>query len=781
MGSGFLRRLPRALLIFCFPAAALAQSEPPPGNPVISLAVLLQEYRDLAPAAEGIQVGGGTARIGRMRLDFEEGSLYPLLGPSKQVLGAYFKGRGFYFYRAEGALDRQTLAFNLSHFAVAPRLQDGILSDPFTHALMVFGPPMLPELLSAPGTGSEHPVSSNAGLLADFQRLWQVMGKGPIPWDHRATEATLNENGRRYLYVEIEGKSRPVGYCYDAVESDDESVFFFARGSRPELRSLDTLSTQRLPEDPALAEPDLVLKDIQIQISTEDNRSGRIRSDLTLWVGENKVRIARLALANNLASDPADWKSEKNSVLLRGVTNESGRQLPCSHRYHEVLVELPVAVNKGDLINLRFDTQWTGFTGMYGESFNNYFTLFGFPWFPSPSGWSESGYSFGLNAKTRKPYLPVASGSTRSLKEVGDFYELEAESTRRMRGIALFAGKYIVQEQQFPGLLVKVHALSAREDLMKIMPGIAYKFVQFYNSVLGDYPFTDLDLVEMAQFVGNDMYIGHGGVAPPGMVLLTTEAFHARLSEFSEYFSEGVNSRLAHEVAHQWFGHKAIPGSARDRWIAESGAEYMAGMAMAAAQPSQAVITGYPRMLAEWQADAKLCENIPIEMAYALEGDNGAMQRICLLYKRGPLVLHMLHTMVGNERFYAILKAFLDEANNGLVSLEDIQLAARKVLQTDMDWFFQQWIRESGTPEVHAEYTVRQSGGKFTLITRATQAAGGSFKKLLIPFVVDYGGGKREAKLLFEDKPEAEAQFELLQRPQSIAVDPSHNNLAVYR
>src|SRR5215510_4446801 len=103
------------------------------------------------------------------------------------------------------------------------------------------------------------------------------------------------------------------------------------------------------------------------------------------------------------------------------------------------------------------------------------------------------------------------------------------------------------------------------------------------------------------------------------MVLLTTEAFQARLSEFSEYFSEGVNSRLAHEVAHQWFGHKAIPGSERDWWIGESGAEYMSGMAMAATEPNQSVVTGFPRMLAEWRTDAKLCEKIPIEMAYTLE------------------------------------------------------------------------------------------------------------------------------------------------------------------
>src|SRR5262245_20530440 len=190
MGRRFLGTLALPLLTLGFPAGALAQSDASQGAPVVGLAVLLQEYRNLAPAAEGIRISGRTAKIGRMRLEFEEGVLFPLQGTSKQVLGAYFEGRGYYFYKSEGGVDRQTLAYNLGHFAVAPRLQDGILSDPFTHALMVFGPPMIAELLSAPGSVQDNPVDRGAELMTEFQKSWQAMGKGPVPWDHRATEAS---------------------------------------------------------------------------------------------------------------------------------------------------------------------------------------------------------------------------------------------------------------------------------------------------------------------------------------------------------------------------------------------------------------------------------------------------------------------------------------------------------------------------------------------------------------------------------------------------------------
>src|SRR5262249_62326882 len=104
----------------------------------------------------------------------------------------------------------------------------------------------------------------------------------------------------------------------------------------------------------------------------------------------------------------------------------------------------------------------------------------------------------------------------------------------------------------------------------------------------------------------------------------------------TEYFSWGINARLAHEVAHQWFGHKIFPSSYRDWWIVESGAEYMAGMAMAATQPQENLVTGFPRMLAGWQSGAKQCAGSPVESANLLQGDAGSLERFCLLYQKGP-------------------------------------------------------------------------------------------------------------------------------------------------
>ena len=84
-----------------------------------------------------------------------------------------------------------------------------------------------------------------------------------------------------------------------------------------------------------------------------------------------------------------------------------------------------------------------------------------------------------------------------------------------------------------------------------------------------------------------------------------------------------------------------------------------------------------------------------------------------------------------------------------------------------------------GIPEIRVHYGVERSAtGTFVLSGWAEQAAGPGFRRILIPMVLDYEGGRREAKLVFQDEPVEEFRFELAEKPKRISVDPAQNNLA---
>src|SRR5262249_57184771 len=107
----------------------------------------------------------------------------------------------------------------------------------------------------------------------------------------------------------------------------------------------------------------------------------------------------------------------------------------------------------------------------------------------------------------------------------------------------------------------RANALTARKDVLSKLPAIADKFLRFYEQALGEYPYDDLDIVEIPEFVADEAPHGAFGIAPGGMVLLTSEAYNARRNLVTEYFSVGINARLAHAVAPQMFATTIFPPS----------------------------------------------------------------------------------------------------------------------------------------------------------------------------------------------------------------------------
>ena len=187
-------------------------------------------------------------------------------------------------------------------------------------------------------------------------------------------------------------------------------------------------------------------------------------------------------------------------------------------------------------------------------------------------------------------------------------------------------------------------------------------------------------------------------------------------------------------------------------------------------------------MLAEWRSDARICADVaPIATANYLGGERGPRERRCLLQSRGPLVLHMLRGMIGNDRFAAATKRYLDAANMGPATTADFARAVSETVGGDMSWFFDQWIRGTGVPQVSVEQHVdRLPDGKFRLWGAVRQAPGPEFKKLIVPLVLDVGG-KTEVPAVFQEEPETTFDFPLPERPRSVKVDPSENNIATYK
>ncbi len=146
-------------------------------------------------------------------------------------------------------------------------------------------------------------------------------------------------------------------------------------------------------------------------------------------------------------------------------------------------------------------------------------------------------------------------------------------------------------------------------------------------------------------------------------------------------------SLVAHELAHQWFGDKVTCRDWQNIWLNEGFATY-----------SEAI---YQENKYGKKNFREVVDNI-FNTARQAKGsvyvqDISSVNSIfdyARSYAKGASVLHMLRGIVGDEKFFEILKTYLNDpqlAYNSATT-EDFQHVAEEVTGLDLNYFFSEWI-----------------------------------------------------------------------------------------
>ena len=218
-----------------------------------------------------------------------------------------------------------------------------------------------------------------------------------------------------------------------------------------------------------------------------------------------------------------------------------------------------------------------------------------------------------------------------------------------------------------------------------------------------------------------------------------------------------------------------------DDWLEAALTHYVTGEVAASLEPPDRVAGMWRSCLAEWRGyDGDCADLAPLSRADALGGELGMGDRLCLLSSRGPLVLHMLRAMVGEDGFRQVLRTLQQEAEKHTLRTSDLEKAIVAATPADLSWFARQWADRWGIPAVQSHWEVDASGGTPALRLSLAQSTTPSFK-LVLPVVVEYGGGHRQVHLVVHDGMHQDVRLPLTEKPKKITIDPANNNLAAYK
>jgi aminopeptidase N len=183
-------------------------------------------------------------------------------------------------------------------------------------------------------------------------------------------------------------------------------------------------------------------------------------------------------------------------------------------------------------------------------------------------------------------------------------------------------------------------------------------------------------------------------------MFITAEAFNPIGDQLNEVFSRGINERFAHEIAHQYWGHVVKMPSIQEQWLTESFAEMCAGLLIRDLRGK----SDFRGLVATWKGRAKQAADIaPIPLANQIsnEGDprSAWLDRMYLLYFKGPWLLNCIREQVGDHAFEVFLRSCQSNLEWKFGSTQIVERVLEAVTKKDWKPFFDEYYWGTRMPE----------------------------------------------------------------------------------
>jgi aminopeptidase N len=241
--------------------------------------------------------------------------------------------------------------------------------------------------------------------------------------------------------------------------------------------------------------------------------------------------------------------------------------------------------------------------------------------------------------------------------------------------------------------------------------------------------------------------------------------FYAEKPYVERRMGEGV---VRHETAHQWFGDAVTPRDWHHLWLSEGFASYLDLVAGAALDGDTLLASGMARNAEGYfgsdVVDRPIIDTTVTDPMLLLNANN---------YPKGAWVLHMLRGVIGDSAFFRGLRGYYRTYRDSTATSEDFQQVMEGAAGVELGWFFQQWLRQPGYPQLDVTWQYDAGSGRVLLgVTQSQKAGWGLFR---IPVLtVEFRGAdgavlRRDAVLTGR---QVFPRFDVPFAPTEVRVDP---------
>lgn len=625
---------------------------------------------------QGYRAEGLTLRLEDFELQLHSGTLFlppTAVGPTLLV----FVGDGTVRVAPRPAAERE----ELRKFCGSPELRERIRS-----AVVRIHPADLPRVLGGAALSPDHDA---ARRLPDAQRAFREQGSRSFVLDGglpRAPWSLLPALGDATVVFETKGRGT---LTFSVSQGEFEGLSLFDRERRIQVCLYPSLGGDIDYNEDSARGVDLLHHDLRVtfeplryQLVAQDTLTLRLLAPTSTL----RLKLAESLRVQSITSREAGnhlffrVRGQDSLVISMGALGRSRGEVSLTVRYSGMLHPAPIeqeAQGRGIVVE-NDDPISIPEVLIYS---NRQF------WYPTPAG--DDYARADLHLDVPGGYTALAGG-TRTLARVeGDRTIVEYRQDRPGKYLTVAVGRLVrVGEAQSGDVALEAFGLprtrsDAREELERMEA-----ILRFFTHEFGPPPYASLTL---ALIEG----VAPGGHSPPGMVLVARRPMllRGRLREDPANFSDVPDFFLAHELAHQWWGHGVAGKNYHERWISEGFAQYAAALWVQESQGEAAFRSLLTRM-AGWALRRN--QEGPISLGYRLGHVKGDPQIFrAVVYDKGALVLHMLRGIIGPETFRSALTRLQAEHRFQKIGTTELRVAFENAGGRPLSPYFDAWV--SGT------------------------------------------------------------------------------------
>lgn len=252
------------------------------------------------------------------------------------------------------------------------------------------------------------------------------------------------------------------------------------------------------------------------------------------------------------------------------------------------------------------------------------------------------------------------------------------ETSFPLEGLALSAGYYQIFEEQVGDIQVLAFLTEKNAALASTYLDPTKKYLQFYQRLLGPYPFAKFAIVE------NFLPTGYG---LPSWTLLGSNVITLPFIP---------HTSLPHEIVHSWFGNAVEVNYLEGNW-AEGLTSYLSDYLLKEQRSEEQGREYRLKLLRDYAALVTAQNDYPLNRFVS----RNSKPDQAIGYGKAAMMFHMLRHQIGEEAFWSALRKLAVEGSGKRLGWNDLGQFFSAVSGRDLTSFFRQWVEQSGAPQLH--------------------------------------------------------------------------------